>query len=38
MGSENMPLRAENMASTMQRLIFTNKTVKKKAKKSRKPA
>lgn len=29
MGSENMPLRAENMASTMQRLIFTNKTVKK---------
>ena len=29
LGSDNMPLRAKNMASTMQRLIFTNKTVKK---------
>lgn len=29
LGSENMPLRAANMASIMQRLIFTKKTVEK---------
>ena len=29
LGSENMPLRAPKMASIMQRLIFTNKTVEK---------